>query len=70
MIFHRLALAEGALFLGFICGNTAGPYVYTWFPSHGFEAIFAIGFLFCFSALLYAVFLLPESIPNNEVHFA
>lgn len=63
---HRLALAEGALFFGFICGNTLGPFIYGWFPSHGFEGVFAIAFLFCLSALLYAVFFIPESIPNTE----
>lgn len=65
--FYRLAFAEAALYLGILCGNTAGPYLYPMFPSHGYEGVFAIGFFFCLIALLYVVFLLPESIEDNEV---
>ncbi|KAK3907877.1 Proton-coupled folate transporter [Frankliniella fusca] len=63
---YRLALAEGMLYLGILCGNTAAPYLFNLIPSHGYEAVFGLSFCMCFCALLYTIFLIPESVKSRE----
>lgn len=62
----RLALAEGMLYLGILCGNTAAPYLFSLFPSHGYEAVFGISLGMCVCAFLCVLFFTPESIKNVE----
>lgn len=62
----RMACCEGTLYIAILCGNTAGPFLSTLFPTHGYEFVFGISFLLCCFALIYVLLFLPESIPRSE----
>lgn len=64
----RLAIAEAFLFTGLQCGITAGSYLFSVIPSHGYEIIFFIGFCCCFLTILYVIFFVPESIADAKQH--
>lgn len=56
------------MYLGILCGNTAGPYLYSLFPYHGYEIVFGTGCALCACSLIYVILLVPESITSTEVN--